>query len=147
MQEVKELFERLKEFFRNYEFIDFAIVFGSYAKNKAFPISDIDIAIHTSKELELLEIGEIISKLEKITQKDIDLVILNNLYKKEPILAYNIVSEGVSIFCRDKEKLADFKTKCFLWFFDHQPLYEMVNKALIKRIREGNFARKNIRKN
>ncbi len=142
----KDLLKKLKRFFKNCEFIDFAFVFGSYAKDKVLPMSDLDIAIHTSKELELLEIGRIIAELEKLTQKEVDLVILNEIYKQNPLLAYTIVNEGIVVFCKDEEKLIEFKTNCLIWFFDHQPLYEMVNEALIERIKEGNFAKRNFRK-
>lgn len=142
MKNNEKLFENLKKFFENLDFIDFALVFGSYAKEKVLPISDLDIAIHTSKELEFLEIGNLISEMEKITKKEVDLVILNGIYQKNPLLAYNIISEGILIFCKNKEKWINFKTKCLLYFFDHQPLYETIDKALIKRIKENKFAKR-----
>lgn len=141
----KDLLDKLKEFFENLKFIDFALIFGSYAKGKTLPISDIDLAIHTSTNLELLEIGELVAQLEKLTQKEVDLVILNELYKKDPPLAYNIVNDGVLIFCKNQEKFINFKTNCLIYFFDHQPLYEMMNKALIKRIKENKFGKRNVR--
>lgn len=98
MKNNEKLFENLKKFFENLDFIDFALVFGSYAKEKVLPISDLDVAIHTSKELEFLEIGNLISEMEKITKKEVDLVILNGIYQKNPLLAYNIISEGILIF-------------------------------------------------
>jgi len=86
--------DKLKDFFEKLGFIDFAVLFGTYARNEELVMSDVDLAIHTSKDLDLPEIGAIISQLEKLLGLEVDLVILNNLYKKNPLFAYNILKEG-----------------------------------------------------
>ncbi len=71
----------LTKILKNNNNIIFAVLFGSYANDTSYNLSDIDIAIYTNKELDILEIGSIVSDLEQATNKKIDLIVLNNLYK------------------------------------------------------------------
>jgi uncharacterized protein len=59
--------------------IDFAYLFGSLAKKKIMPLSDVDIAIYLSKDRDMVERKmEILGKLMILLNTDeIDLVILN----------------------------------------------------------------------
>ena len=129
----------LKNFFKKIDFIEFVVLFGSYAKGKSFPISDFDLAIYTSKNLELLEIGDLISKLEKLTGLEVDLLILNDLYKNNPRLAYEIISQGKLIFYRNKNKWIEFKTWTYIYYCDHKPLFDMFDQAFLTRLKEGKF--------
>ncbi len=88
----------VKERLYNKPFIDFAILFGSQARGDAFPFSDIDIGIYVNKEIPLLEIGGLISELEEELRKDVDIIVLNDLYKKNPRVAYEIVKDAILIF-------------------------------------------------
>ncbi len=143
--DIDHLIKKCKEFLEKIEYIDFALIFGSYAQRKAFPFSDLDIAIHTSKELDLLELGELTIQLEKLTEKEVDLLILNDLYKKDPLLAYNVVTEGILLFARSQDQWVEYKTKAYLYYLDHKPLYEAMTRSFLKRIEENKIGKRNVK--
>ncbi len=96
----------IKNILRSYDVITNALLFGSHADNTQHAMSDIDIAVITKNEMDIFTMGEIISKLEAITGSKIDLVSLNDLYKKSPLLAYNIYQNHKIIFLRDEQNEA-----------------------------------------
>lgn len=68
--------------------VEFAGVFGSYAKGKANQKSDIDILIKFKQSKSLIKIIELERKISEILSKEIDLVTENSLspYIKDEIL-------------------------------------------------------------
>ena len=126
---------------QTYDFIDFALLFGSYAKGTQRTLSDIDIGIYTHRPIDLLEQGELISALEEAFQKKIDLVLLNDLYKKSAKLAFNIVDNHQVILCKNQEAYIDFKTYTYKYYFDQKPMYEMFDKALLERMKNGTYGK------
>ncbi len=116
------------------DFIIFAILFGSLAEERATRISDIDIGVFTNRDVSLLEIGELITCIEKATASKVDLVVLNNLYKKKPALAFEIVSKGQLILCHEQEKFMEFKRHAFLYYLDTAPLRQAVDRTFKERI-------------
>ncbi|MDW8392495.1 MAG: nucleotidyltransferase domain-containing protein, partial [Oscillochloridaceae bacterium] len=123
------------------EFIEFAILFGSIARGGAGPLSDVDIGIYVSRPLDLLEIGQLVAELERALGRDVDLLVLNDAWKRNPALAYRVVTEGVVLFCRDQETLTDFKTRVFLAYFDTAFLREMVARSFQERLETGRFGK------
>ena len=79
-----------KKYLEQYNFINFALIFGSNAIGKVRNKSDLDVGIYFDKDLDLLFLGKFITDLEKITKKKIDLLELKDIYKKLPVLAYQI---------------------------------------------------------
>lgn len=133
----------LSQKLEKYEFIVFAVIFGSFAENKATNISDVDIGIYTNRPVTLLEIGMIVSDIEKISKTNVDLIILNDLYKKKPTLAFEIVSKGQLVFCRDKEKFIEFKKNTFIYYLDTAMLRSVIDESFKKRLRENRFGERN----
>ena len=133
--------ESLKKVLQTYDFIDFALLFGSYAKGTQSALSDIDIAIYTNRSIDLLEQGSIISHLEGLLEKHVDLLLLNNLYKENARMAFNIIDNHKVIFCNTLEKYLDFKTYTYKYYFDQLPMYEFFDNALIERIESGTYGK------
>lgn len=127
----------------SYDFIIFAFIFGSCAEGKATRVSDIDIAIYTKRDISLLEMGEIVSHLEKTISSKVDLLILNDLYRRKPALAFEIVSKGHLLFCHDRERFVEFKKNTFLRYFDTAPLRTLIDKRFMQRVAEGRTGRRN----
>jgi len=74
--------------------IEFAYLFGSYAKNTQTKTSDIDIAVYLKKQYNTFDTKlKIHHKLEITLNKEIDLVILNNA--KNFNLLEDIFNEGI----------------------------------------------------
>ena len=126
-----------------HDFIIFAILFGSFAESRETNISDIDIGIYTDKNLNLLEIGSLVNRLEKIAKKKVDIIMVNDLYKKKPVLAFEIVSKGQLILCRGQEKFIEFKKNTFLYYLDTASLRHVVDESFKKRLKEKRLGERN----
>ena len=133
--------KQLEQLLQTYDFIDFALLFGSYANGTQKALSDIDIGIYTNRSIDLLEQGYLISTLEEKSEKTIDLVILNNLYKNNAKLAFNIVDNHKIILCDNTEVYTHFKTYTYKYYFDQKPMYEMFDNALLERIESGTYGK------
>ena len=138
---MRNIRKKIEAILQKYPFIENALLFGSYAKEEEKFLSDIDIAIESAKEFSLLEYGEITANLEDALGKKVDIVILNKLYKKEPLLAYNIYINHHVIFVKNKKKYYDFKINALKYYMDVKPLYDLNNKALKNRIKNGTFGK------
>lgn len=126
-----------------FDFIESAVLFGSFAEGKENEMSDIDIGIVAMKDLSLIEIGLIAARMETAFKRRADVVILNCLYRKNPLLAYEILSKGKVLFCKNRERLIELKTNAILSFMDTAPLRDAVNMGLRERMRSGRFGDRN----
>ena len=135
---VEKTKEELKQIITDYS-VDFVIIFGSLVKGNFREDSDIDIAIHLQRDLELLEIGDIVSRLETKLEKSVDIVILNNLYKMDPVMAFEIISKGMPIYLINKEKFVEFKYRTFIEYMDTEYLRKMMDRDLKERIKNRKF--------
>jgi len=135
--EKAQLKAKIGRFLEMHPYIEFAILFGSLAEGSDTPLSDVDVGIYVSKDLSLLEHGKLTAELERITGREVDIVILNELPLKYPELAFKVAAKGELIICRDRKGYVEFKTKCFLGYIDTAPLREMFRETLLERIRAG----------
>ena len=136
-------FKTVGDFLKGYDNILFALVFGSTVKGRNNRLSDVDIGIYTIDEIPLLEMGRITAGLEKIVKKKVDLVILNDLYKRKPNFSFQVISSARLLFTKNKEIFVNFKKNVFLYYIDARPLIDMVNESINKRIEAGHFGERN----
>ena len=132
---------KIKKILFSYDIIKNALLFGSYADNTQHTMSDIDIAVETKNEIDIFTIGEMISKLENATDKKIDFIILNDLYKKSPLLAYNIYQKHKIIFLKDENSFKSFKENALHCYMDFKHILDEQNKAFSQRIADGDLAK------
>lgn len=92
--------EKARDLLAAHDFIEFALLFGSFARGKPKPWSDVDIAIFVARPLDLLEIGQLTAALECSLGRAVDVLVLNTALEHHPALAYNVVAEGSLLFCR-----------------------------------------------
>jgi predicted nucleotidyltransferase len=85
-----EIIKKIKEYFKNSDYL-FVLIFGSYAKNDFTNLSDIDIGIYFKDNPNYKEIGYHSLKLEELLNKKIDLIALNDIYKKNPLFSFEIL--------------------------------------------------------
>ncbi len=105
MEEIKEILNKMVEYLKN-EINPFAIIlFGSYSRNTQNKESDIDIAIKGNK-IDSKKIYELKQKLEDISQKDVDLVNLDDI---SDVFRYEILMNGIKLFCQDDYKFDLYK--------------------------------------
>ena len=129
------LISTISTILKRYDFIDFALLFGSYANGKSYHISDIDIAVYLSKEVDIFELGYIIAELEESFHKKIDFVVLNGLHKKNPKLCYNIYANHKIIFIDNKEAYEIFKLDSLREYEDMRYIYDMFEKDMRERLK------------
>ena len=85
--------------FKNRPNVNFAYLFGSYAKGYASSSSDLDIGVFFKEKPDILQLADLRSDLQKTLHFDkIDLVSLNGA---SPILCFEAIS-GRRIFVRDR---------------------------------------------
>ena len=105
MEEIKEILNKMVEYLKN-EINPFAIIlFGSYSRNTQNKESDIDIAIKGNK-IDSKKIYGLKQKLEDISQKDVDLVNLDDI---SDVFRYEILMNGIKLFCQDDYKFDLYK--------------------------------------
>lgn len=94
---MEEILNKLKAFFERKEEIAMAFLFGSAARGREIPESDIDLAIWFNKEYTLEEVDKIWLEVEAILHRNVDLVVLN---QARPTIAWAAL-RGKKIIIRD----------------------------------------------
>lgn len=105
------------------------ILFGSYARNTADSQSDIDIAFRANgvnKE----KVFKLIQELETLTNKDIDLVNLDDIGDG---FRYEILMSGITLYCQDQYKFDLYKLDMFREYLE---LNES-RQSIINNIKNG----------
>lgn len=71
------LLQKLKTYFEAQPQVRMAFLFGSWAKARARPDSDIDVAVYLEPGYTKQDISRIWGDLEDLSEKNVDLIILN----------------------------------------------------------------------
>lgn len=135
--------EEINNYFQKYDDVLFALLFGSFAAGSSTSKSDIDIGIYTKDGIDLLRFGRMITDLQNITGFKIDLIELNHLFNKSPLLAHQIISNHKIILVRDESALLHFKLMTMLHYFDTEALRITNNAAFYSRITHHKFGIRN----
>ncbi|MGD0822301.1 MAG: nucleotidyltransferase domain-containing protein [Desulfomonilia bacterium] len=113
--------------------IDALYLFGSAAKKNLKPLSDIDIAVLISDELNKDEIESIKLALigliaGTLSTEEFDLVILNDA----PIrFSYIILKDGDLVFVKNESHLIEFREKVVKYYLDFSYYLKKFNKAFL----------------
>ena len=134
--------QSLKTFFedRNYCFV---LIFGSYSDNSYGTSSDIDIGVFFESEVDYMTLGYQSAMLESKLGKKIDIIVLNDLYKKDPLFAFQILENHTPVVVKNQKCFVSFKTSCQLYYLDHKHLIDINKKALQKRIKNNKIGERN----
>ncbi len=124
---------------QSYDVVEFAVLFGSAASGSLLPMSDVDIGIYVTRDLSLEELGTLISRLEKAVGRAVDVVVVNDLPRTSPPMAFESVVKGRLLFARNMNQYIELKTRCMLAYFDTEPLRRMVDEAFHRRIATGHI--------
>lgn len=122
--------KQLQEILKRYSYIAAAYLYGSFAKNKEGPMSDIDIALllkksHPEGRKLLHEINHIAYLLSKNCGNEVDLVILNN---QGLIFQHNVLSTGRLIYDADQDFRIRFETEIISRYCDFEPTLRFMDK-------------------
>ena len=87
----EELIRTLKDYFGQKDGVEFAYLFGSFARGDNHKLSDIDIAVMCKEECDILRMMSEISRL--LYFEDIDIVDLKKLRNNS--LLMDVIKEGI----------------------------------------------------
>ncbi len=87
---------RLADLFRSIDDVEVVILFGSLARC-GFTIHDVDIAVKFSREISLLDLGLLASRVAEVLNIDANYVDIINLDQVNPALLFKILNEGIVI--------------------------------------------------
>ncbi|MCD6506619.1 nucleotidyltransferase domain-containing protein [Candidatus Poribacteria bacterium] len=139
MPKRRTIIEEIKDVLEAQDFVEFALLFGSFARGRQTPLSDVDIGIYLSRPVDLLTLGRLIAELERITGRSVDALVLNDLPARNPDIAYQAISSGEIITCKDPSAYVSFKTRAILRYLDTAYLRDMVSRAFMERLRNNRF--------
>lgn len=118
------------------DFVVALFIFGSGAKGKLKPLSDLDFGILLSMKLDKKERFEKQLELigtfnETFKTDEIDLVLMNDA----PIrFSYNILRDGKLLFCGDRTKLVDFVERTVKLYLDFKFFRDDFDRAYLKGV-------------
>ena len=100
--------------------IAYGLVFGSSARGEARTGSDVDVAIGLAADVEFdaLAVGRLVSDLERVSGRTVDLVLL---HEAPPALAYRAFRDGVVVFVRNRSALVERRVRAVLDYLDYRP--------------------------
>lgn len=134
-----KLLSEIKKLLISKSEIEFAFIFGSFARNEDTQLSDIDIAIYQAKHKSKYEIlmfeFEVEAKLtERIPAQKFDVRCLNNA----PIVVIGkIINEGKLLFTRDEEFLTDYIELNRLKYMDYLIVYKPMLEKRYEELLDG----------
>ena len=106
-EQMNNLIRKIRRVLEEYG-VKLAVLYGSVAINRAGPLSDIDIAIIPSDEIELELLICDLAKALSVLEDKIDVIIIDDELPYE--LLYNIFSDGILIL-GDKALFEELKVK------------------------------------
>ena len=133
---------KLKNFFKNSD-ESLILLFGSYANNKEHNLSDVDIGVFFKESVDLKKLGYLNATLEARLNKKIDIVVLNEIEKKDPLFAFNILENHIVLHQEDEAIYINFKTAVQLSYLDHKYLIDQGMRDIQRRINSNSFAERN----
>ena len=111
--------------------IAYGLVFGSAVRGDAHAASDLDVAIGLAPavEFDALAVGRLVSDLEHVSGRTVDLALLN---EAPPALSYRVFRDGLVVFVRDRPALVERRVRAILDYLDFRP----VEAAFVRGILE-----------
>ena len=131
-KKIPHVVKRLKQL----EYINALFFFGSFVRQDLKPLSDIDIAVLFTDEVEKkvypglqLELAGIIE--DTIKTEEFDLVILNCAPSS---FAHNILKDGTLVFAKNSAQLIDFREMVIKYHLDFQFYRREFDKAFLEKV-------------
>ncbi len=110
------------------------ILFGSVARGKAIPTSDIDLAVLLSEDVEFGELKKLEVEVGSLADNDIDLALLHKL---PYYIQRSVFEEGIVVFLRDERADKILKNALFhaiKGYIENERMYKMVARSLRKKL-------------
>lgn len=108
------------------------VLFGSTARGKAGPRSDVDLGVLLDPYSAALRF-KVDAELGRAAGREVDTVLLDDA---PPLLRFEITRDGVLLFEREEGLWTHFKTKAMVDWWDWAPTFRIISDASIRRLRE-----------
>lgn len=119
-----------------------AYLFGSLARGEATVRSDVDLAVlfdacqgpreHVERQLDLMV------ALEAFSDREVQVTLLNTA---SPMLAYQVLREGLCLYARDDREQIAFEVRTMKRYFDIKPRLDFYREHLLRRLLGGQGGR------
>ncbi|EHK02269.1 nucleotidyltransferase [Candidatus Haloredivivus sp. G17] len=129
--------EDLKKIFEERPEVELAYLYGSVARGEANKLSDIDLAVYLEKGCDSGSVRmELVSEIASLID-DFDLVILN---EARPLMAYNIVKDGIILFEESPTMKAEIESNIVRRYLDMKPYLLRHAEEMLNKFAEEGFA-------
>lgn len=130
MEEIKEKLELIKKYLIDNFKCEAIVLFGSYSRNTQNAESDIDIAIKLKEKIGAKQLFCAKNELEDITNKDIDLIDLDNI---QDGIRYEILINGITLYVEDELKFELYKLDMYREYLE----LNEARQIIIDNIKKG----------
>jgi predicted nucleotidyltransferase len=116
--------------------VAYALVFGSTARGRRRPDSDVDVALELrpGAPRDVHTLGRLVSRLESSIGGRIDLVLID---EAPPAIAYRAFRDGRLVLERDHAALAARKAQVILEYLDFKPIEERCVAGVLRAAAAG----------
>jgi predicted nucleotidyltransferase len=120
-----------------------AYLFGSVARGRTHPASDVDVAVLLDPELPAMEQVErqldLMAALDAMADRQVQITLLN---RAPPVLIYQVLRDGVLLCERHPHERIAFEVHAIRIYLDLKPMLESLSERLLSRIREEGLGRR-----
>jgi len=128
---------KIADYFKDKNEVVAVYLFGSYARGKEKPFSDIDIGIifkTSERKRNLEEIDRYLPGLSRALRRDAHLVIMNTAGEE---LLKQVFAKGACVLVRDAQLLARLKTIMYSRIAEFGFYRPMMQKGMVAKIMKG----------
>ncbi|MBI2162343.1 MAG: nucleotidyltransferase domain-containing protein [Candidatus Rokubacteria bacterium] len=115
--------------------IAYALLFGSRARGRVGPMSDVDVAVELrpGPPRDTATLGRLAARLEAAAGRRVDLVLMETA---PPPLAYRIFRDGRVLLDRDHAALVRRKARAILEYLDFKPIEDRCAEGVLRAAAE-----------
>jgi predicted nucleotidyltransferase len=124
--------EPLREALAAQPAVQLAVVFGSAAKGRNLPGSDLDLAVRLAPDSAGARRGAAVAA-GRATGREVDLVALDGA---PPLLRFQIARDGRVLVEREPGSWTRFKARAMIDWWDWAPTARMMHAIYLRRLRE-----------
>jgi hypothetical protein len=128
---MEEEIDKIVKDLKRYPEVMAIILFGSHARGKAKPISDIDIAVITKDSNKSLETEKSLeAEISSFSSNILDVV---PFFRLPLYIQFEVFKYGKTLFVRDEEYLMQVKRDVLREYLDISYLYERMSRRILAR--------------
>jgi len=109
------------------------VLFGSFARGRAYQDSDVDIGVLVSRPLSTVQRTKLWSCLSQLFQADVDLTVLNHV---EPLLGYRVARDGVVLLEAEPRVWEGWKSCVVRRYWDTHKYRDALKDYVTRRAEE-----------